>query len=196
MSVWPFKTNFSLIAENTTKFYMELTTRYRERFPDDAALLTTAGILDARNYVFSSPPQIEITDIIELARKCTAKGENYTPIRKLIRSSEMIQKHRQRKLSAYEILASYDDSEESPECTDEVFDFVFGLEMLLFKADTKFSPFDIEEACRTKHKTIEKAITGTMKKYNVGKGAFARATTTFMEDVSQEPLRNRLGILP
>ena len=83
MSVWPFKTNFSLIAENTTKFYMELTTRYRERFPDDAALLTTAGILDARNYVFSSPPQIEITDIIELARKCTAKGENYTPIRKL-----------------------------------------------------------------------------------------------------------------
>ena len=196
MSIWPFKTNFSLIAENTTKYYMELKSRYKERFPDDASLLAATGILDAQNYIFSSSPQIDIIDIIELARRCIAKGEDYIPIRKLIRSSEMIQKHRQRKLSAYEVLASCDDLEEPPECTDEVFDFVFGLEVLLFKADTKFSPSDVEEACRSKHKTIEKAITGTMKKYNVGKGVFARATTTFMENVSQEPLRNSLGILP
>jgi len=197
MSIWPFKTNFSLIAENTTKFYMELTTRYKERFPDDASLLATTGILDARNYIFSSSPQIDITDIIELARRCTAKGEDYMPIRKLIRSSEMIQKYRRRKLSAYDVLASCDDSEEPPKCTDEVFDFVFGLELLLFKADnTNFSPTDIEEACRSKQKAIEKAITGTMKKYNVGKGIFAQATTTFMEDVSLESVRNSLGILP
>jgi len=195
MSIWPFKTNFSLIAENTTKFYMELITRYRERFPDDASLLATAGILDARNYVFSSPPQIEITDIIELARKCTAKGKGYIPIRKSIQYSDNIQRYRDHKSSVADLL-SFEYSNGSPECTDEVFDFVFGLELFIFKADSKFSPFDIEEACRTKHKTIEKAITGTMKKYHIGKGVFALATTRFMEDISQESLRNSLGILP
>ena len=195
MSIWPFKTNFSLIAENTTRFYMELTTRYKERFPDDASLLATAGILDARNYVFSSPPQIEITDIIELERKCTAKGEDYIPIRKSIQYSDNIQRYRDHKSSVADLL-SFEYSNGLPECTDEVFDFVFSLELLIFKADSKFSPFDIEEACRTKHKTIEKAITGTMKKYHIGKGVFALATTTFMEDISQESLRDRLGVLP
>ena len=196
MSIWPLKSNFSLIAENTTKFYMELTTRYKERFPDDASLLATAGILDARNYVFSSSPQIDITDIIELARRCTAKGEDYVPIRKLIQFSDKMQRYQDHKLSVADFI-SLEYPAGPPECTDEVFDFVFGLELLIFNADSnKFSPFAIEEACRRKYKTIEKAIAGTMKKYNVGKGVFARATTTFMEDVSQEPLRNSLGILP
>ena len=84
-----------------------------------------------------------------------------------------------------------------PKCTDEVFDFVFGLELLLFKVDNKlFSPPDIEEACRRKYKTIEKAIAQTMKKYKVGQGIIARATTAFMENASLESLRNSLGILP
>ena len=48
MSIWPFKSNFSLVAENTTKYYMELKTRFKGRFPDDASLLATAGILDAQ----------------------------------------------------------------------------------------------------------------------------------------------------
>jgi len=196
MSIWPFKTNFSLIAENTTKFYMELTTRYKERFPDDAALLATAGILDARNYVFSSSPQIDISDIIELARKCTAKGEDYMPIRKFIQYSDNIKRYSDHKSSVADLL-SFEYSNGLPECKDEVFDFVFGLELLIFKADNnRFSPFAIEEACSRKYKTIEKAITVTMKKYGVGKGIFARATTKFMDDVSQEPLRNRLGMLP
>jgi hypothetical protein len=196
MSIWPFKTNFSFIAENTTKFYMELKTRYKGRFPDNASLLATAGILDAQNYIFPSSPKIDITDVIEVARRCTAKDQNHIPIRKDIRYSEMKERYRQRKSSAADLLISLVDSTEPPECTDEVFDFVFGLEVLLFKADTKFSPSDVEEACRSKHETIEKAITGTMKKYNVGKGVFAQATTTFMEDVSQESLRTSLGILP
>jgi hypothetical protein len=196
MSIWPFKTNFSLIAENTTKYYMELKIRYKEKFTDDAALLAAAGILDAQNYIFPSPPQIDIIDVIELARKCTAKDEDYIPMRKFIQYSENTQRYRDRK-SAIADLLSFEYSEGPPECTDEVFDFVFGLEVLLFKADNKrFSPHAIEEACRSKYKTIEKAITVTMKKYNVGKGISARATTTFMEDVSLEAVRNKLGILP
>jgi len=196
MSVWPFKTNFSLIAENTTKYYMELKTRYRGRFPDDASLLATAGVLDAQNYIFPSPPQIDITDIIELARKSTTKDEDYIPMRRFIQYSDNIQRYRDHKSSLADFL-SFEYSNKPPECTDEVFDFVFGLELLVFKADNKmFSPYAIEEACRSKYKTIEKAITKTMKKYGVGKGIFARATTKFMDDVSQEPLRNRLGMLP
>jgi len=196
MSIWPFKTNFSLIAENTTKYYMELTTRYKERFPDDASLLATAGILDAQNYIFPPSPKIDITDVIELARRCTLKGEDYIPIRKLIRYYYNRQRYHDYKSYLLDLLSS-EDSIEPPECTDEVFDFVFGLEVLLFKVDNKlFSPPDIEEACRSKCKTIEKAITRTMKKYKVGQGILARATKGFMEDSSLEPLRNRLGILP
>ena len=39
MGICPFKTNFSVIAENTTKYYMELKNSYKGRFPDDASLL-------------------------------------------------------------------------------------------------------------------------------------------------------------
>jgi len=196
MSIFPFKTNYSLIAENTTKFYMELITRYKDRFPDDVSLLATAGVLDARHYVFPSPPQIDITDIIELAQKSTAKDEGHISMRRLIQYSAPLQRYREHKSSVADLL-SFEYSEGSPECTDEVFDFVFGLELLIFKADTtKLSPFAIEEACQRKYRTIEKAIAETMKKYSVGKGRFARATTAFMEDVSLEAVRNSLGILP
>jgi len=196
MSFWPLKTNFSLIAENTTKYYMELKGRYKERFADDASLLAAAGVLDAQNYIFPSPPKIDITDVMELARKCTAKDEDYIPMRKLIQYSDNTRRYRDHKSSIADLL-SFEYSEGPPECTDEVFDFVFGLELLLFEVDNKrFSPQAIEEACRSKYKTIEKAITQTMKKYKVGQGILARATTAFMENSSLEPLRNRLGILP
>jgi len=195
MSIWPLKSNFSLIAENTTKYYMELKTRYGGRFPDDASLLAAAGILDAQNYILPLPPKIEITDVIELARKCTDKEENNVPIRKTIRLWEMEDRYRQR-FSVADLSGSLEDSAEPCECTDEVFDFVFGLELMLFQADNnRFSQYDIHQACLSKHKTIEKAITGTMRKYNVGRGVFAQATTTFMEDVSLKAVRDRLGIL-
>lgn len=193
MGIWPFKTNFSVIAENTTKFYMELKGRYKEKFPDHASLLATSGVLDARNYVFASPPQIDIIDVIELARKCTAKDEDYMPTRKLIQYSAHLQRYREHKSSVANLFCEY--SKGPPECTDEVFDFVFGLELLIFNADcNEFSPSAIEEACRRKYKTIEKAISRTMKKYNVGKGMLAQTTTAFMEDSSMESVRKSLGI--
>jgi len=155
MSFWPLKTNFSLIAENTTKYYMELKGLYKERFADDASLLAAAGVLDAQNYIFPSPPKIDITDVMELARKCTAKDEDYIPMRKLIQYSDNTRRYRDHKSSIADLL-SFEYSEGPPECTDEVFD----------------------------------------KKYKVGQGILARATTAFMENSSLEPLRNRLGILP
>lgn len=48
----PVTDNFTLIATNTTKYYLELTRDYSDRFSDEASLLATAGVLDAQNYVF------------------------------------------------------------------------------------------------------------------------------------------------
>ena len=84
-------------------------------------------------------------------------------------------------------------------CSIVLFSITLGIEYgdsRLLNENKRLPPSEIEEACRSKHKTIEKAITGTMKKYKVGKGILARATTTFMEDVSLKPVRDRLGILP
>ena len=51
----PFKSNFVRIAENTTKYYLELTRNYSNRFDDKVALLTTAGVLvKANNGIFSA----------------------------------------------------------------------------------------------------------------------------------------------
>ena len=41
----PFKSNYTLIAENTTKYYVELTKNHKDRFSDEASLLATAGAI-------------------------------------------------------------------------------------------------------------------------------------------------------
>lgn len=46
------ESNFTLIAENTTKYYLELRKNYKDRFNDEVSLLATAGILDAQFYIF------------------------------------------------------------------------------------------------------------------------------------------------
>lgn len=70
-----FKSNFARIAENTTKYYLELRTNYGSRFSDEISLLATAGVLDAQNYIFVEH-SIEIDTIIDMARKAVSQEGN------------------------------------------------------------------------------------------------------------------------
>ncbi|GAJ07431.1 unnamed protein product, partial [marine sediment metagenome] len=77
-----FKNNYALIAENTTKYYLELTRNYRNRFDDEVALLATAGILDAGIYV--SEGSIDIDTISHIARDVVSKEiSDLNPCRRL-----------------------------------------------------------------------------------------------------------------
>jgi hypothetical protein len=72
---------------------------------------------------------------------------------------------------------------------------VFGLEVMIFSADSpKLPPSLIEEVCCDKYNTIEKAIAQTFKRYRVGVGLVAKATTAFMELPRFQLIRQKLGI--
>lgn len=63
--------NFELIAENTTKFYMELSSEHAHRFTSEASLLATAGVLDAIRYI-----QEELLHASEIAHIAQASVED------------------------------------------------------------------------------------------------------------------------
>jgi len=60
------ESNSTFIAENTTKYYLELSKNYSDRFGSDASLLATAGILDAQGYIFIQQ-KINPQEIINMA---------------------------------------------------------------------------------------------------------------------------------
>ena len=62
------ESNFTLIAEITTKYYLELTKKYKNRFNDEISLLATAGILDAQHYIFIEQ-KIKPSEIIDIAKQ-------------------------------------------------------------------------------------------------------------------------------
>ena len=61
------ESNFTLIAENTTKYYLELTKNYKNRFNNETSLLAAAGILDAQSYVIEKT--ISPSEIIDIAQE-------------------------------------------------------------------------------------------------------------------------------
>ncbi|NQT31523.1 MAG: hypothetical protein HQ588_04240 [Deltaproteobacteria bacterium] len=74
LKAWGADSNFSLIAINTTKYYLELTSNYGNRFSNEVSLLATAGLLDAQNYVFVERT-INPKDIFAMAQKSALLGE-------------------------------------------------------------------------------------------------------------------------
>ena len=62
------ESNFTFVAENTAKYYLELSKNYSTRFNNEASLLATAGILDAKVYIFMQQ-KINPADIIDVAKK-------------------------------------------------------------------------------------------------------------------------------
>jgi len=69
------ESNFTLIAENTTKFYLELTKNYKNRFNNEVFLLATAGILDAQFYIFMDKT-INPAEIIDIAKEAASSEKD------------------------------------------------------------------------------------------------------------------------
>ncbi len=63
----PFSTenNFIIIATITTRYYMELKTKYSARFPNETMLIAMAGMIDAIGYIHEG--RIPLEEVIQLA---------------------------------------------------------------------------------------------------------------------------------
>lgn len=68
------ESGFTLIAKNTTKYYLELTKNYKNRFKDEVSLLATAGILNAQIYIFMDQT-IKPQEIIDIAQESVLSNE-------------------------------------------------------------------------------------------------------------------------
>jgi hypothetical protein len=66
--------NFILIAMNTTKYYLELTRNYSNRFSNESTILATAGLLDAQFYVVIQGI-MNLSEILDIAKKSALLGE-------------------------------------------------------------------------------------------------------------------------
>jgi hypothetical protein len=65
---------YTFVAENTTKYYLELSRNYGGRFNDESSLLATAGILDAQFYIFKQKI-INPLEILSIAKKSLGTGK-------------------------------------------------------------------------------------------------------------------------
>jgi len=180
----PFKSNFTRIAENTTKYYLELVNNYKQRFGDEVSTLATAGVLDAQNYVFSEH-SLKVDRLLDMARKAVSL------------ENEELTEYKKARVQASMALASdfleYISQEDELE-KDLLFSFVFSLEIALFSIDNPyFSGSDIALSCFQKTDTIVKAIQKTRDKYK-GEPLFTSVTMRFMEEPEFEEVRKKLGI--
>jgi hypothetical protein len=186
----PFKSNFVRIAENTTKYYLELTRNYSNRFDDKVALLTTAGVLDAQTYVFVEG-SIGLDTISHIAKQAVLKEElGPTSYQKM--ASQAFLKKFCAKSPIDRIVFSSEEKDGLEK--DPLFNFIFSLEVEIFTVDSpEFSRSAIELACYEKADTILKAIRRMGNKYQ-GKDLFAKATTNFMEAPDFRDIREKLRI--
>ena len=184
-----FKSNFTRIAENTTKYYLELTRNYGNRFDDEVALLTTVGALDAQTYVFVEG-SIDLDTISYIAKQAVSKEElELTSYQKMASHAEL------KKLKAKSLVDKIISSGEKDELyEDTLFNFIFSLEVEIFTVDSpEFPRSAIELACYEKADTILKAINRMKKRYK-GEKLFTLATANFMDSPKFEAIRKQLGI--
>jgi hypothetical protein len=184
-----FKSNFTRIAENTTKYYLELNRNYSSRLDDEVALLTTTGVLDAQTYVFIEG-SIDLDTISYIAKQAVSKEElELTSYQKMASHAEL------KKLKAKSLVDKITSSGEKDELyEDTLFNFIFSLEVEIFTVDSpKFSRSALELACYEKADTIQKAI-NRMKKIYKGEKLFTLATISFMDSPRFEAIREQLGI--
>ena len=62
------ESNCTLIASMTTKYYLQLKRSYGSSFPDETALLSMAGILDANGYIFGLG-NVTVAQVIAVAKE-------------------------------------------------------------------------------------------------------------------------------
>jgi len=179
-----FKSNFAQIAENTTKYYLELSQNYRHRVSDEIVLMATAGVLDAQNYIFEEQ-SLGVDKIIDIAKKAVSQ-EREEP-------TEYKKAKVQASMASASDFVKYISKEDKLE-KDTLFNFVFSLEVALFLIDSPyFTSSDIELACFQKADAIAKAIQKTRDKYR-GEPLFTSVTMRFMEGPECEEVRKILGI--
>ncbi|MFC1860254.1 hypothetical protein ACFLYC_01615 [Chloroflexota bacterium] len=184
------KSNYALIAENTTKYYLELTRNYRNRFDDEVTLLTTAGVLDAQTYVFSEG-SIGLDTISYIAKQAVSKEELEPTSYQKMTSQAFLKKFRT-KSAIDKIVSSSEEKDELEK--DTLFNFIFSLEVEIFVVDSpEFNRSAIELACYGKADTILKAINRMKKRYK-GEKLFTLATTNLMSSPKFEAIRKQLGI--
>jgi len=182
----PFKSNFARIAENTTKYYLELTEKYQNRFDDEVSLLATAGVLDAQNYIFVRNPQISVLEILDMAKQVVSGSDS---IGQQVRVTRELEKYK--RATSAEIISGLVGS---GTLSAPLVDFVISLEVKLFKVDSpRLAVADIAEACSDKSETIEKAVRRTREKY-AGERMFSSSTAAFMESPQLVAVRKKLGI--
>jgi len=185
-----FKSNFTRIAGNTTKYYLELTRNYSNRFDDEVALLTTAGVLDAQTYVFVEG-SIDLDAISHIAKQAVSKEELEPTLYQRMASQAKLEKF----LTKSPIDKIVSSSEETDELEkDTLFNFIFSLEVEIFTVDSpEFPRSAIELACYEKADTIVKAIRRMGNKYR-GERLFTLATANLMDSPKFEAIRKQLGI--
>ena len=184
-----FKSNFTRIAENATKYYLELTRNYGNRFDDEVTLLTTVGALDAQTYVFVES-SIDLDTISYIAKQAVSKEElELTSYQKMASHAEL------KRLKAKSLVDKIISSGEKDELyEDTLFNFIFSLEVEIFTVDSpEFSRSAIELACYEKADTIQKAINRMEKRYK-GEKLFTVATVNLMDSPQFDVIREQLGI--
>ena len=185
-----FKSNFTRIAENTTKYYLELTRNYRSRFDDEVTLLATAGVLDAQTYVFVEG-SIGLDTISHIAKQAVLKEELGPTSYQKMASQAFLKKFRA-KSPIDRIVSSSEEKDELEK--DTLFNFIFGLEVEIFAVDSpEFNRSAIELACYEEADTILKAINRIKESYK-GEKLFTSVTANLMDSPKFEAIRKQLGI--
>lgn len=178
-----FKSNYTKIAENTTKYYLELTKRYGDRFDDPVTLLTATGVLDAQE-------SVEIDTIYHIANNAVLDKE--LNLYNIIASNEHLK--RIKNMSTIDKITSSEFEKKVFE-EDILFNFIFSFEVEIFAANTqRFNRSDIALACYSADESIWKAIQRIKTKYK-GDHLFEQAVTFFMESPEYELIREKIGIL-
>lgn len=178
----PWKDNYAIIAENTTKFYLELQRNYASRFPDETGLLSAAGICDAAVYVFAEKT-ISVDDIVEVAAAVAAKRS----VVQLQRMENKLQRLSAGKMTPGDLLL---DKHSNP-----LTDFIAGLELKLFAVESpRLRESDIVGAVVSKYETIAKVVAKTTEKYK-SEPQFASNVKALMEAPEHAGLRSRLRIV-
>lgn len=192
-----FKSNFTRIAENTTKYYLELRNKYHDRFRDEASLLAAAGILDAQIYVFVEH-SIELETILHMAKLAVSPEQaplELSPYRSLAIEEILGKFHTKwQKGDPGDALLEYSKGEDELLKKEPLFDFVFSLEAEIFKVDCpRFTRSEIALACYQKRNTITKAIQDVKRKYT-SEARFALQTASLMVSPRHQSIREQLGI--
>jgi len=181
-----FVDNFTLIAENTTKYYLELKKNYQQRFNDENSLLAIAGVLDAQNYIFIEH-SLDITAIVNIANKSLSRRkEDITDYKRVkLQKLELITDYKEK-------ILSFTKSEEWEQ--DTLFNFIFSLEILLFSIDIpELLHSDIEVACFQSADLMVNAIQKTQEEYK-GEALFESATNSMMNSPEFIEIRKQLGL--